>query len=163
MLLAIRAARPDDVLALNQLLNEIIYAGGSTAIETPLNPSTFTDYFLNGPDHLCCFVAEDEDGMLWGFQVLERLEKLPETCVDIATFARLQPKKRGVGTALFAETTAFAQAQGVESINATIRADNTSGLSYYTKMGFVDHAITKAVPLLDGTLVDRVSKRLSIS
>jgi hypothetical protein len=45
------------------------------------------------------------------------------------------------------------------AINATIRADNVGGLAFYSRLGFTDHGISRAVPLRDGTPVDRVSKR----
>ena len=51
---------------------------------------------------------------------------------------------------------------GREAINATIRADNAGGLAFYTKQGFVDYGVTPAVPLADGTPVDRVHKRFSL-
>lgn len=48
-------------------------------------------------------------------------------------------------------------------MDATIRADNTGGLMYYSKMGFLDHSVTKGAPFDDGTLVDRRSKRYKLS
>jgi hypothetical protein len=51
----------------------------------------------------------------------------------------------------------------MEFINATIRADNTGGLAYYAKMGFETYGITKDVPLLDGTPVDRINKRFQVN
>ncbi|WP_420810234.1 GNAT family N-acetyltransferase [Ensifer aridi] len=68
-------------------------------------------------------------------------------------------KVPGAGTALFAATKAYARDAGFLAINATIRADNIGGLAYYSKMGFVDYKVDKAVPLKDGRPVDRISKR----
>lgn len=65
----------------------------------------------------------------------------------------------GVATALFATTTAQARELGLSAINATIRADNVSGLAFYSKMGVEDCGIAKQLPLKDGTPVDRISKR----
>ena len=45
------------------------------------------------------------------------------------------------------------------AINATIRADNIGGLAFYSRLGFMDHGISRAVPLRNGVPVDRVSKR----
>ena len=53
----------------------------------------------------------------------------------------------------------IARSIGLKALNATIRADNVSGLTYYGKMGFVDYKVDKAVALKDGQLVDRISKR----
>ncbi len=65
----------------------------------------------------------------------------------------------GAGTALFKATCDHARSIGLKALNATIRADNLGGLTYYGKMGFVDYKVDKAVPLNDGRLVDRISKR----
>jgi L-amino acid N-acyltransferase YncA len=158
----VRLVRPDDVPVLCGLLNEIIRIGGTTAYETPLTEADFDEHFVTGPDLLSCFVAYDRDGLLLGFQVIGRSPDLPEGWADIATFARAVPKVRGVGAALFAATGARARALGLTAINATIRADNASGLAYYAKMGFEDYAVAKAVPLMDGAPVDRISKRFLV-
>ena len=68
----------------------------------------------------------------------------------------------GVGSALFRATRERALALGLTAINATIRADNAGGLAFYSRQGFRDHSVAKAVPLSDGTPVDRISKRYSL-
>ncbi|HEX7850799.1 MAG TPA: GNAT family N-acetyltransferase, partial [Sphingomonas sp.] len=78
------------------------------------------------------------------------------------TFARRGSTTRGIGSALFAATRAAAIAAGLKAINATIRADNTGGLTFYAKMGFADYAVARAVPLADGTPVDRISRRYDL-
>lgn len=154
----IRHAVPSDARELATLLNEIIRAGGTTAIETELTPQEFDDWFISGQYPLACHVAE-EDGILYGFQSLSLFGDPPEGWADIATFARIAPKKKGVGTALFEATLKAARERGLAAINATIRADNVSGLAYYGKMGFETYKVVEGVPLVDGTLVDRVKKR----
>ena len=57
----------------------------------------------------------------------------------------------------------MAQDLGLKAINATIRADNVSGLAYYTKMGFETYHRVKQVPLSDSTPVDRVKKRYVVA
>jgi L-amino acid N-acyltransferase YncA len=158
-LIHVRPAKLADAGVLCDLLNEIIRIGGTTAFETPLTVAEFTKCFLSGPNFISCFVAEEKSGLLLGFQALERHVELPDNWGDIATYARPKPKIRGVGAALFAATKVKARESQLSAINATIRADNTSGLAYYKKMGFEDYKITEAVPLRDGTPVDRVSKR----
>jgi ribosomal protein S18 acetylase RimI-like enzyme len=48
-------------------------------------------------------------------------------------------------------------------IDATIRADNTGGLAFYSRQGFVDYDRLVGVPLEDGTPVDRLRKRFDIT
>ena len=99
---------------------------------------------------------------LIGFQFLGVNARLADGWSDIATFARVSNKVRGVGTALFAVTLRSAQQANFLAINARIRADNTGGLAYYDKMGFRTYAIDRAVPLSDGTPIDRISKRFDL-
>ena len=157
----IRKAVTSDAEPLSILLNEIIRAGGTTAIETPLSGDEFADWFIDGEFPLACHVAE-LDGTLLGFQSLSLFGDPPKGSADIATFARMNPKTKGVGTALFPATLAVAEYLGLTFINATIRADNVSGLAYYTAMGFEDYDRQVGVPLLDGTPVDRIKKRFML-
>ncbi|HEJ7118643.1 L-amino acid N-acyltransferase YncA [Serratia marcescens] len=157
----IRTVTPQDAEALTQLLNDVIGAGGTTALETPLTPAEFSDWFISGSNALGCQVAE-VDGLLVGFQSLSADDALPPDTADIATFSRLSPKVRGVGSALFPATLAAAKSHGFKHINATIRADNVGGLAYYHKMGFRDYDRLPQVPLSDGTPIDRIKKRFSL-
>jgi L-amino acid N-acyltransferase YncA len=160
----VRDAVAADAPELTELLNAIIAAGGTTALQTPYTPELLAERYLVGPDVHCCFVAVDrETGRLEGFQTLGREDGLPDDIGDIGTFARIDGKQRGVGTALFAATRARARQLGLSELNATIRADNTGGLVFYSKQGFQDHSITPAVPLKDGRPVDRVNKRYRLA
>lgn len=157
----IRRAASADAEELCSLLNELILAGGITALETPLTAAEFADWFIDGEFPLICHVAE-HDRSLAGFQSLSLFGDPPKGYADIATFARMNPKISGVGSALFPATLAAAEELGLEFINATIRADNVGGLAYYTKMGFEPYDRLIQVPLLDGTPVDRIKKRFRV-
>jgi GNAT superfamily N-acetyltransferase len=163
MSLSVRRVSPDDAPALAELLNAIIARGGTTALQTPFTPERLDEAYLTGPDVICCHVATDGQGTLEGFQTLGRYPGLPEGWGDIGTFVRLDGQQRGIGGALFAATRRRAAELGLAGINATIRADNTGGLAFYSRMGFADYSVWKAVPLDDGTPVDRVSKRLRLT
>ena len=87
-----------------------------------------------------------------------------DSWANIASFAQVQPKLKGVGISLFEHTIGIllSSHRNVKTINATIRADNTSGLSYYNKIGFVDYAVSQAIPISDGTLIDRLHKKYEL-
>ena len=158
--LEVRPARPEDARELAELLNQVIALGGTTALEELLSPQALADAYITGPAVISCFVAVDRaTGRIEGFQVLGRDRSLPDDVADIGTFARVGGTRRGVGSALFAVTCAEARRQGLRAINATIRADNSGGLTFYARMGFVDHSVSPGVPLKDGTPIDRVSRR----
>lgn len=161
--LCVRPARSEDAAELADLLNAIIARGGTTALEEPYTPEGLDSAYLTGPDVICCFVAvHHETGRLDGFQTLGRSPALPTDVGDIGTFARVGGTQRGIGSALFTATRARARDLGLGALNATIRADNSGGLAFYSRMGFVDHGIAPAVPLKDGTPVDRISKRYKL-
>lgn len=159
----IRPATLSDAAEMTVLLNEIIRIGGTTAIQTMATIET-TKAFIQtlqttGCIHVACVA---KTGTLLGYQSLEYYDDLPRTLGIIATFAKVGGIQRGVGTALFSATRKAALTLGFTEIDATIRADNTGGLAYYSKMGFLDHSVAKNVPLQDGTTVDRISKRMTL-
>jgi L-amino acid N-acyltransferase YncA len=160
MALTVRPVSSADTPELAELLNAIIARGGTTALEEPFTPERLDRTYLTGPEVISCVVAVDSDsGRLAGFQTLTREDDIPEDWGDIGTFSRVDGIQKGVGSALFAATRERARALGLAGLNATIRTDNTGGLTFYGKMGFEDYAIERAVPLKDGTPVDRIRKR----
>jgi ribosomal protein S18 acetylase RimI-like enzyme len=160
--LRIRRASKTDTIELCSILNVIIGIGGTTGFETTLNESEFESYFLEGDSYICCFLAE-KDGVILGFQSLSYHPELTDDWADIATFARVNPKIRGIGTTLFETTRSFARKQKIATINATIRADNKAALSFYDKMGFANYSTEKGVPLQNGIPVDRISKKYIVT
>ena len=158
----VRPVRSTDAPALAMLLNSIIRAGGTTALENEFTAESLDAAYLTGPDVHCCHVAEDATGAIVAFQTLGAYPGLPADVGDIGTFAAVDRKQGGAGKALFAVTINRARELGLRAINATIRADNLGGLAFYSKQGFVDHSVTRAVPLSDGTPVDRLHKRFEL-
>ena len=154
----IRPATSADAPALAKILNAIIAAGRTTALETAVTASELDEHFISAPNCFICFVAEVFRGEAHGFQTLIRSSALPAGWADIGTFTRRNPLIPGVGTALFEHTKRAAVGLGIRAISATIRADNAGGLRFYAKLGFRNYQLAPAVPLLDGTPVDRISK-----
>lgn len=164
-MVATRPATPADAPEMAALLNEIIAIGGTTAHEDPWSPEAMRDHYIAHPGLIACTVAE-LDGRLAGFQHLgwpRDKDDLPPGWAAIATFVRQGQAGRGIGAALFAATRAAAEAAGVATIDATIRADNAGGLGFYAARGFVDYAVLPAIPLKDGRPVDRVRKRYDLA
>jgi L-amino acid N-acyltransferase YncA len=165
MSLLVRPATRADAPAMAGLINAIIAIGGTTAYEDPFDAASMDAAYISLPELVSCFVAET-DGELLGFQGLmwsfDPDDQLPDGWATIGTFARVGLTQRGVGSALFAETVKAARVAGVDVIDATIRADNTGGLAFYSRQGFVDYDRLIAVPLKDGTPVDRVRKKFDL-
>jgi L-amino acid N-acyltransferase YncA len=156
--LRIRPTTAADAEALRQILNRIIAIGGTTAHETPMSLAEFDDHYVSGGDVLSCLMAETGGGVALGFQAVVRNPELAADWGDIATFTEREPRRPGVGAALFEATQRATRDLGLAAINATIRADNYAGIPYYEKMGFRTYSVAAAIPLLDGTPVDRVKK-----
>lgn len=144
------------------LLNEIIAIGGTTAFEDPVSATDIIAWYIENAQLFCCHVAVDDADKIAGFQSLESDADDVEKIGYIATFARQTPVVKGIGTALFQSITETARHLGVREISAKIRADNTPGLAYYSKMGFQDCDVVRAVPLKDGTPVDRIVKQFML-
>lgn len=155
----VRPARPQDATGMVAVLNPIIAAGGSTAIQTPVTSGDMAKVIATA---LCCHVATGPDGEIAGMQWLEPDDDPAEAYGYSSTFARRAPRLPGVGRALFVATCRSARAAKLTHLIAVIRADNVSGLGYYAKMGFEDHDVKPGVPLKDGTPVDRIVKRFTL-
>lgn len=156
-----RPTHAGDAEALVAILNRIIAIGGTTAMETPLTPAEFTEWFIDGP-HVVISSCALVEGQPVGFQSLSDYYPLPEGWADIGTFTRREAAVPGAGRALFDLTVARARAMGLATFNATIRADNSGGLAFYRKLGFRPYDSNPAVPLADGTLVDRLHHRFDL-
>ena len=158
MVLTIRVAQPSDCPAATVLLNAIIAAGGTTALETALTEAEVAEWFVTpGARVWCCHVALD-GGALVGFQSVGRSNDLPTAWGEMGTDAQLGQAQKGVGTALFAATKTAARERGLTHLNAKIRCDNTGGLAYYSRMGFAHDRPAPDAVLKSGQVVGRVHK-----
>ncbi|WP_424974718.1 N-acetyltransferase family protein [Dinoroseobacter sp. S124A] len=162
MSLTVRRAGALDVRPMADLLNAIIRKGGTTAFVEDVTGDTLLGWFALAPERSVWHIAEDTGGEILGFQSIEPRGSLPPEACDIATFVKLGQTGLGIGSKLFAASTEAARTLGYRWINATIRADNESGLTYYQSRGFEDYARHKDVALGNGLVVDRVSKRYDL-
>ena len=157
----VRSAEPYDVAGMTEMQNLIIRIGGTTAHEVERSLAEVARAYLTGPNVLCAHVAEDE-GRIIGFQVLGLYPGMPDRWGDIGTFVHPDVQRGGVGAALFAATVKWAQAHGVPTLLAVIRADNVVGLGYYARRGFVDWGTEPDITLKDGRVVGRIAKRFDV-
>lgn len=158
----VRRASPSDAQDMADILNPLIEQGTSTAIQGPQTAADWQALAAGEIDRSACFVAVGDDGVVLGFQYVEPSAIEPSMTCSIATFARIDRGGHGIGRALFAQVVRAARALGFHTIEARIRADNVSGLGYYTAMEFNDESTAKAVPLADGRCVDRIRKTFDL-
>lgn len=161
----IRPAHAGDAADMTAMLNPIIAAGGTTAHQRPFDEERMQGHYIAPIDLVCCHVAEIKKQVM-GFQCLvwpdPNVSEMPDGWAFIASFVAPQAAGQGIGQQLFAATKEAAKTAGVRTIDATIRADNTLGLRYYTGLGFVDYGCLQQVPLRDGKCVDRIQKRYDL-
>lgn len=144
------------------ILDEIIAKGGMTAMSGTVTEDEIGQWMARNRTCSAWHVAEDEAGRVFGFQWIEPAEYLPPQAAEIATFARIGHTGLGIGSALFEATRRAAKALGYAWINANIRADNESGLTYYQSRGFEDYGRLPAAKMGDGTWVDKILKRYDL-
>ncbi len=150
-----------DTHPISDLLNAVIKIGGTTAYETPLPPEYFEQFF-DIPDPKIFLHVAQERGEILGLQWMEPYAPPEDHIGGISTFTKPGLAQKGVASQLFPVTLRASKSAGYILLNATIRADNSGGLRYYSKMGFADFDVIEAVPLKDGTPVDRVRKRFTL-
>lgn len=161
-MIAVRRAGPADADPVARLLNEIIEAGGTTAMTRPVTGGDIAEWMRSDPRAIW-HIAEDADGTLLGLQWIEPSpEPGPETA-EIATFTRRGRTGEGIGSALFAKTSDAAREAGFLRIHAEIRADNAGGLAYYQSRGFETVGRRTGVRLESGAVVDKVSKMFDLT
>jgi L-amino acid N-acyltransferase YncA len=159
----IRKAHPLDAREMTAILNTIIEIGGTTAYTDPVTEGYIRDRMSDAPDASAWHVAETEAGEIVGFQWIARgAAYLPPEAAEIATFAKPGQQGLGIGSRLFEATCKAATALGYAWINANIRADNESGLTYYQSRGFEDYGRIEGLRLADGTIVDKILKRFDL-
>lgn len=145
------------------ILSEIIAIGGTTAITGHVTAADLREWMAAAPDASAWHVAETEAGEIVGFQwIAPGGDYLPPEAAEIATFAKPGRQGLGIGSKLFEATKEAARMLGYAWINANIRADNESGLTYYQSRGFEDYGRIARYRMADGTVVDKILKRYGL-
>ena len=161
-MITVRPAHALDAREMAEILNQIIAIGGTTAMTGRIDSAYFVTRMQTAPDASAWHVAETEAGEILGFQWIAPHDGLPPEAVDIATFAKPGRQGLGIGSKLFEATQAAAKRMGYAWINASIRADNAGGLAYYQSRGFEDYGRIEGDRLADGSVVDKILKRLDL-
>jgi len=161
-MIKVRSAMPLDANSMAALLNEIIEVGGTTALVRPVTGVDLSEWMNSDPDRSAWHVALDDQEKVIGFQWISPHPNLPPEACDIASFVQIGRAGLGIGSALFSANAQAAKDLGYVWINATIRADNEGGLTYYQSRGFRDWAFDEDVELPNGLVVNKISKRYDV-
>jgi L-amino acid N-acyltransferase YncA len=161
-MIRVRRAMALDCNSMARLLTAIIEKGGTTALTRPVTGGDISEWMGSDPDRSAWHVALDDTEQVVGFQWIEPSSKLPPEAASIATFVEIGQTGLGIGSALFDATRKAAKEMGYVWIDATIRADNDGGLTYYQSRGFRDWKFHEGVQLDNGQTVDKISKRFDL-
>jgi L-amino acid N-acyltransferase YncA len=159
--LTIRPPVAFDTGPMARLLSDIIRAGGTTAMITPVSAQDMATMIAKDADRSGWFVAEIE-GEIAGFQHISPYPGLPPEACDIATFVGQGRQQLGVGSALFTATAQAARDLGYDWICACIRTDNAGGRAYYQSRGFRDYQLLEDVTLANGQRVNQMLTRFDL-
>lgn len=158
----VRPAIALDASSMARLLNEIIDAGGTTAMTHQVKGRDIADWMNENDGQSAWHVAVNSGETVVGFQWIAPADYLPVEAAEIATFVQIGQTGLGIGSKLFDATRQAAKIIGYKWINANIRADNEGGLIYYQSRGFVDYGRIESYRLESGQVVDKVLKRFDI-
>ncbi len=144
------------------MLSLVLASRDTSSMTGPVDADTIRRWMTAAPARSHWTVAEDDSGAILGLQWIEPHAELPSEAATIATFVAPGRQQLGIGSALFSRTERAARTLGYVWINATIRADNESGLTYYQSRGFRPWKQETNVEIAPGRLVDRVSTRYDL-
>jgi L-amino acid N-acyltransferase YncA len=162
-MIRVRPAHDLDARDMATILSEIIAIGGTTAITGKIDRDDILAWMRTAPEVSAWHVAETETGEIVGFQwIAPGGAYLPPEAAEIATFAKPGRQGLGIGSKLFEATRNAARALGYRWINANIRSDNASGLTYYQSRGFELYGRIDGSRMANGEVVDKVLKRYDL-
>jgi L-amino acid N-acyltransferase YncA len=149
----IRPIRIEDAEGVVNVLNPLIRAGESTALDRVF--SAEEERIFIGFN-----VAEKtDDGVIVGFQNVEPFATYTEAFAHvgvIGTYVDQSGQRQGIGRLLFEATRLAAKEKGYEKFVAFVRADNVSGLAYYKRIGFEAIGVAKRHAKIKGRYIDEV-------
>jgi len=138
--LLVREVRPGDAEAIVAILNPIIEAGVYTVLDRPMTADTEREFIATFPERGVFHIAEQcWDQRVVGFQTLESFATYTHAFDHvgiIATYVDLSLRRGGVGSRLAKATLEKAKRLGYEKVFTYVRADNSSALQFYQKLGF---------------------------
>lgn len=134
----IRPVIPADAEGIARVLQQLVEAKKRSK---PSDVEFVRRHYIDHPDGIQCFVAEDESGEILGFQSLKMAKAgnkygAPTGWAIIGTHISPKAARRGVGTQLFKATIDAARDAKVPAIEAFIGAKNAEGQAYYEAIGF---------------------------
>jgi ribosomal protein S18 acetylase RimI-like enzyme len=135
----VRRASADDGEAVARVMERIVADRVHSAIDRAWTGEEERAYLMSLSDREAVHVAVARSGEVVGCQTLDLYSRTLASTSHVAqvgTFVLPEWRGRGVGSALFEETTVFARSAGYRKIVIQVRASNPAAQAFYRKLGF---------------------------
>jgi L-amino acid N-acyltransferase YncA len=159
-MIRIRPVRVEDAERVVNVLNPLVQAGESTALDRVFTADEEGIFISEFPARGVFNVAEKtDDGVIVGFQNVEPFATYTDAFAHvgvIGTYVDPSGHRQGIGRLLFEATRLKAKDKGYEKFFAFVRADNVAGLAFYKRIGFEVIGIAKRHAKIKGRYIDEV-------
>ena len=147
MKIQIRAARPDDLPAINDIYNFYVLNSTCTYQETPATMEERQTWFKAHGEAHPVTVATDEKGIVIGWGALNPFHSrcAYRFTVENSVYVHKDFHRRGIGRALLQDLLARAETLGHHSVLAVISADQAPSVAIHAALGFVEVGRLRAV------------------
>ena len=153
----VRAARPEDAVAIAGIHNPVIRDTAITFNSVEKTPDMVRETIADLP----CFLVAEEDGRILGFVSYLQFRRGVGYARAMEHTIVLAPEARGqgAGRALMAAAEDHARAAGVGSLWAGISGENPGGVRFHARLGYEDVARLPKVGFKFGRWMDLVLMR----
>jgi L-amino acid N-acyltransferase YncA len=158
-MIRIRPIRIEDAEGVVNVLNPLIRAGESTALDRVFSADEERIFISAFPPRGVFHVAENTGGVIVGLQNVEPFATYTDAFAHvgvIGTYVDPSGHRQGIGRILFEATRLAAKDKGYEKFFAFVRADNVAGLAFYKRIGFEVIGIAKRHAKIKGHYIDEV-------
>jgi len=155
----VRRASVEDGEGIAKVLQAVVSERVHSAIDRAWTAEEQQRYLSSLSSREAFYVAISENGDVVGYQSLDLYSTVLGSMSHVAqlgTFLAPGWRRRGVGLALFEETSRFAASAGFRKIVIQVRASNASAQAFYKKLGFVECGRLRRQVVIDGREDDEV-------
>jgi L-amino acid N-acyltransferase YncA len=157
-MIRIRPIRVEDAEGVINVLNPLVQAGESTALDRVFTTDEERIFISAFPARGIFNVAErTEDELIVGIQNVEPFASYTGAFAHvgvIGTYVASTAHRQGIGRLLFEATRLIAKDKGYEKFFAFVRADNVAGLAFYKGIGFEVIGTAKRHAKIKGRYID---------
>jgi phosphinothricin acetyltransferase len=153
----IRLAAAHDLPAINDIYNHYVHHSTCTYQTEPSTPDERAEWFdAHGPSHPV--TVTEVDGVIIGWASISRFRSRAayDRTVENAVYVRHDHHRRGVGSALLADSLERARAAGHHTVIAVIDAEQTGSVALHLRQGFVESGRLREAGLKFGRWLDVV-------